>query len=745
LQFGQIEPWIGPFVRAKFIKLIAILSVYTVVRLNTGMKTLAGLLLALALAPLSADAAHTQARLILSAETARPGETVMAGIHLKMDPGWHTYWRNSGQSGMPTTTTWQLPKGVTAGEIQWPVPEKSPEQDLTTYIYENDVVLIVPLKLAPDLSTGPLEIKGKIDWLECAKACVPGSASVQATLTIGTETKPSKDSDLIATWQKKLPKNGDLANARAWWEKPATGNLRPFIVEWASSASATEADFYPDSNEQFEVQPATEKLPSEAGKFRLRVNAKKLSGDWPKQISGLFVEQPKTEKLAYDVKLPIAEAGQLAEARATSPPTESGGAPPLWKIFLYAFIGGLILNIMPCVLPVIALKILGFVSEAKNEPRHVRNLGLVYTAGVLVSFLVLSLLVVALQAAGKSIGWGFQFDNPYFLIAMTTLVTLIALNLFGVFEIALGSGALTAANQLASKRGAAGAFFNGLLATVLATSCSAPIFAPAIGFAFALKSAVLLILIFLTAGIGLAAPYLILSWQPDWLKFLPKPGPWMQRFKVAMGFPMIAAGVWLCSLVSEHYGDRTWWMVMFLVFVAVALWVYGEFVQRGRRGRGFAAAISVVLLIIGYTYALESKLDWRAPINQTTASGEPSKVVPKGLPWEKWSPEAVAAARAEGRPVVVDFTARWCPTCNTVVKGSFEDESVQKKLKEVNAVALVADYTHFPADITAELQRFQRAAVPFVLVYPRNAAEPPIPFDWVSAGTIKDALDRAVR
>jgi thiol:disulfide interchange protein DsbD len=591
---------------AIFIKLFGISGVYIVVRLNTGMKSLAGLFLAMALAPLSADAAHTQARLILAAETARPGDTVMAGLHLKMDPGWHTYWRNSGQSGMPTTTTWQLLKGVTAGEIQWPVPEKSPEQDLTTYIYENDVVLLVPLKLAPDLPPGPVEIKGKIDWLECAKACVPGSASVQATLTIGTETKPSKDADLIATWQKKLPKNGDAANARAWWEKPATGDLRPFIIEWTSTAS--EADFYPDSSEQFEVQPRTEKLPSEAGKIRLRLNVKKLSGDWPKQISGLLVEQPKTEKPAYDVKLSVGESSQLTSVSSTAAAAESGSGPPLWKIFLYAFIGGLILNVMPCVLPVIALKVLGFVNEAKNEPRHVRNLGLIYTAGVLVSFLVLALIVVAFQAAGKSIGWGFQFDNPYFLIAMTTLVTLIALNLFGVFEIALGSSALTAANQLASKQGAAGAFFNGLLATVLATSCSAPIFAPAIGFAFALKSAVLLALIFLTAGIGLAAPYLILSWRPEWLKFLPKPGPWMQRFKVAMGFPMMAAAVWLCSLVAEHYGDRTWWMVMFLVFVAVALWVYGEFVQRGRSQRGLAGAISVVLLIIGYTYALESKL-----------------------------------------------------------------------------------------------------------------------------------------
>jgi len=700
---------------------------------------------ALALATMSAHAAHTQARLILAAETARPGDTVMAGIHLHMDPGWHTYWRNSGQSGIPTSNNWQLPKGVTVGEIQWPVPDKLPELELTTYNYEKDVVLLVPLKLASDLPPGPLEIKDKVSWLECKTSCVPGSATVNATLTIGTESRPSKDAEFIATWQKNLPKSGDAAKARAWWEKAATGDVRPLILEWTSLAATTEADFFPDSNEQFEVQPASEKLPSDAGKIRLRAKVKKSSGEWPKQISGLLVEQPKAEKLAYDVKLSVADSGEISKASTSATNNESGSAPPVWKIFLYAFIGGLILNVMPCVLPVIALKILGFVSEAKNELGHVRKLGLIYTAGVLSSFLALALLVLALQAAGKSAGWGFQFGNPYFLIGMTTLVTLIALNLFGVFEITLGSGTLTAATQLASKHGAAGAFFNGLLATVLATSCSAPFLGAAIGFAFALKNAVMMILILLTVGIGLAAPYLVLSWRPDWLKFLPKPGPWMQRFKVAMGFPMMAAAVWLCSLVAEYYGERTWWMVMFLVFVAVGFWVYGEFVQRGTKRRGVAGVISVLLLVVGYAYALESKLEWRAPIKETAANSGTSKVVPKGLAWEKWSPEAVAAARAEGRPVVVDFTAKWCPTCNTIVKPSFESDSVQKKLKEVNAVALVADYTHFPADITAELQRFQRAAVPLVLVYPRKADEPPMVFDLVRPGTILDALDRAVR
>ncbi len=692
-----------------------------------------------------ARAAHTQAQLVLASETAGPGDVVLAGIHLHMEKDWHTYWRNSGQSGLPTTVDWQLPKGVTAGELQWPIPRKLPEPEQTTYIYEDDAVLLVKLSLAPNLQPGPLVLKAKLDWLECQTKCIKEGAEVEATLNIGTGTKPSKDAGKFAGWQSKLPRPGAAVTARAWWEKSGAGDMRPLVLEWsAGQASPKEADFFPDGSEQFEVQPMTERLPADAKNVRLRVSVKKLSGDWPKEISGLLIEQSGVEQQAYDVKVAVAGSGPSVAAVARSGGAAlSSMAPPIWKMFLYAFIGGLLLNVMPCVLPIIALKILGFVSEARNEPGRVRRLGLIYTAGVLCSFLVLALIVLALQAAGKGAGWGFQFGNPYFLVTMTTLVTLIALNLFGVFEITLGSGVLTTATGLASKQGAAGAFFNGLLATVLATSCSAPFLGAAIGFAFALNKAALTALILLTVGVGLAAPYLVLSYQPAWLRLLPRPGPWMERFKVAMGFPMAAAAVWLCSIAAVHYGDRTWWLVMFLVFLAVSAWIFGEFVQRGRKGRGIAALLAVVLLVLGYAYTLESKLDWRAPIAAGATPATASKVAPKGLAWQPWSTEAVTEARAAGRPVVIDFTAKWCPTCNTIVKPSFEKSGVQKKLKEVNAALLLADYTHQPDDITAELKRFQRAAVPLVVIYPRDTNKPPMVFDLVSPGTILEALSRA--
>jgi thiol:disulfide interchange protein len=682
----------------------------------------------------AARAAHTQARLLLLVETARPGDTVLAGIQLRMDPKWHTYWKNPGASGMATTIQWQLPPGVTAGEIRWPLPEKLPDADLTTYIYKDEVVLLVPLKLAPDLRPGPLELKADVAWLECEVSCVRASTGVAATLNIGAETKPSKDAAVLAAWEKKLPKSGQSLAARARWEKPANGSTRSLLLEWTGGATVKEPDFFPDGSEQFEVQGPTERVPAEPGKVRLRKEVRKLEGDWPKEISGVVVQGVGAERVGCEVKAPVESGAAVAAVPV----------PPLWQMLLYAFIGGLILNLMPCVLPVIALKILGFVGQARNEPRQARKLGLIYALGVLVSFLALALLVIGVQAAGHKAGWGIQFGNPYFLLVMTTLVTLIALNLFGVFEITLGGRALGAAAGASSKEGAVGAFFNGLLATVLATSCTAPFLGAAVGFALAPgQVAYVTIILFLMLGVGLAFPYVVLTWQPAWLKFVPKPGPWMERFKIAMGFPMLAAAVWLFSLVSLHYGERSWWLAIFLVMLAVAAWIYGEFIQRHRAHPGISVAALLAVLAAGYFFALEGHLRWREPSTNTNSNVALAQD-PNGIPWQAWTPAALAQARAQGRPVLVDFTAKWCLTCNTLVKPALESSSVRNKVKDLNAVALLGDYTSFHDDIGDELKRFGRAGVPLVLVYPKDPNAPAIVLpEAVTPGMVVNALDRA--
>jgi thiol:disulfide interchange protein DsbD len=727
------------------------------------VRILRTLLICLCLSVASAHAAHTQAQLLLADDAARPGDTVLAGVQLKMEPGWHTYWKNPGAAGMATKIEWQLPPGVTVGETQWPLPEKIPPAEITTYGYEDEVVLIVPLKLAADLKPGPLDLKAKVSWLECKEQCIPAGATVETTLNIGSENKPSANAALLDVWKQKTPAvEGPLPGLSytnsAWWEKAPNDDSRPLIIDRrclqapAALVSFDGADFFPDAGDGFDIQPETEKISANSSDVELRLFVKKYSTDWPKEISGVLITTSRGQRQGTAVHFSIGDKAPTGGIAST--PSQSSVSLPgqsLWQMLLYAFVGGLILNIMPCVLPVIALKIVGFVSEAHNEPKRVRMLGIVYSLGVLASFLAMAALVIGIQAAGHRAGWGMQFSNPYFLIVLTVLVTLVALNLFGIFEINLGSGALNAAGGLAARRGTSGAFFNGVLATVLATPCTASILGTALGFAFA-HGPVVILAMFLVMGAGLAFPYLLLSCQPGWLKFLPKPGAWMEKFKVAMGFPMLATAIWLFSITSIHYGERSWWLAIFLVFIAIAAWIYGEFVQRGRRHRALAFGAMIAVLAVGYCWALNSQLRWTDPVeDDVTANSPKSGATEAG--WEPWSPAAIAKARSEDRPILVDFTAKWCVTCNSVVAPALRKSSVEEKVRQTNARIFVADYSLTPPDISDELARYGRAGVPLVLVYPKDPSKPAIvlqepgPFELPShyASAVIAALNEAAK
>ena len=697
----------------------------------------------------SARAAHTTADLFLAADTATPGTTVLAGIQMEMEPGWHTYWKNPGESGQATEIKWTLPPGVTAGEIQWPLPNKLPPAEVTTYGYEGKIILLVPLTLASNVSAGPVEITAKVSWLECKEACVPAKATLQATLQVGQETKPSASVELITAAKKNLPQPQSNLQLQAWWESPATNDSRSLIMTWStaqlggtgtpdSSSPPGGSDFYPAASEKFELQPGFENLATSTATVQWRKSVKKFEGEWPKEISGLLVFGTNETRTGVAATFPISEIIPLPNPAATT----TAPAQSLWLMLLYAFIGGLILNIMPCVLPVIALKILGFVSESKSSPARVRALGGIYALGVLCSFLTLATLVIAVKAAGHQAGWGMQFGNPVFLVCLSTLVTLVALNLFGIFEVTLGGSAMNAAGNLSQKSGATGAFFNGVLATILATPCTAPYLSGALGFAFSQPPGII-ILVFLTVGLGLASPYILLSWNPAWLKFLPRPGAWMEKFKIGMGFPMLATVVWLCYIARTSYGDNIFWLVGFLVVVAFAAWIYGEFFQRGRRGKLAAAIITGLLFAGGYVFILEKQLNWRAPVFETKSPGS-LKESADGIDWQPWSPAAVASARAAGKIVFVDFTADWCLTCQFNKRTSIEITEVREKLKSLNAVSLIGDYTHFAPAITAELARFNRAGVPLVVVFPKNPATPPLVLpEILRPGIVLEALQQA--
>jgi thiol:disulfide interchange protein DsbD len=679
----------------------------------------------------------TTARLVLANESARPGETVMAAVELTMDPGWHTYWVNGGDSGDGTQINWAATPGLSFGEILWPVPEKYVAEDLTTYVFHDRAILLLPITVAADAAPGPRELSALVSWLECEKACVPGSNMVSARLVIGTESKPAADAAIFKEAAARLPDNRPPGTFSIRWETPTPTN-RPFVIEW--NAAVSEPEFFAYTNAAATIKAGTEVVSNRDGKIVLRKILEKSGANWPAHVAGLLVHQVNGTNVGHEVTLKFPEGTTAAASAGTGAP-----APKFfWAILVFAFLGGAILNVMPCVLPVIALKILGFVSQSRENPLRIRTLGIWYTLGVLASFLLLALVIIAARLAGNKAGWGIQFSNPPFLVGLTVLVTFVAMNLFGIFEVTLSSNALSAAGQAASKHGNTGAFMNGVLATILATPCTAPFLGAAAGFALAPdQPAALTILVFLTIGLGMAVPYLLLCWNSKWLRFLPRPGPWMERFKIIMGFPMLATAVWLFSLTIAHYGNGVVWIGVFLVVAALAAWIFGEFFQRGTKRRGIALGVALILLVAGYVVALEQQLDWRTPPAETdTGAAIPHSK--DGIAWQRWSHEAVSKARVEGRVVFVDFTADWCLTCKANMKSSINIPSTRAKLKEINAVPLLGDYTKFPPVISAELQKFQRAGVPLVLVYPKDASKPPIVLpELLTPGIVHKALDEA--
>ncbi len=712
-------------------------------------------------------AGGTRARLLLPVETVRPGETFLAGIELTHAGGWHTYWRHGGDSGKPTSIEWKLPDGVTSGAIRWPLPERHLDDDFVTYVYQGTTVLLVPLTIEASATAGPREVSADVKWLECQSQCIPGRATVRAGFTVGTLPGPSPEATLIASSAARLPEKAPAGDVSASWEGAPKAEERTLVIRFRNAATpGSTQDFFPDGSDRWEVGTATEPLPTSSGRLGLRKKVRKLEGEWPTRLTGLWVEgvegQRPTRGWEVDVPIGEPEAGGSSAPVPPSPgnrsaggpappssasPTEVTGVPILsfGRALLLAVLGGLVLNVMPCVLPVIALKILGFVRQGGSRPAEVAKLGVVYGLGVWFSFLVLAGAVILVKRAAGAASWGMQFGNPVFLVAMTTLVTLVALSLFGIFEINVTGRALDAAGELTTKEGSAGAFFNGMLAVALATPCTAPFLAPALGYAFAAPP-IRIIVIFSAVALGLALPYLILSFQPALLRYLPKPGAWMERFKIAMGFPMLATALWLYTLAARHFGEAgPLWLGLFLVGVSLAAWVWGEFVQRGRRNQRLAMVVAMVVAGTSYALALEQELRWRSPAPQGS-SASPGRQHPDGIDWGVWSTEAVTAARGQGRPVFVDFTADWCLTCQLNERSSIEIAEVRAKLVSINAVALKGDHTLLPPAITAELQRFRRAGVPLVLVYPKDPArEPTVLPEVLTPSIVLAALDDAAR
>jgi thiol:disulfide interchange protein DsbD len=699
--------------------------------------------------------AHVQASLVAADASVQPGRPFTVALRLEHEPHWHTYWLNPG-TGLVTTLAWQLPEGFSAGEIQWPAPIvlKDSKGAVVGNGYEGETLLLVQITPPASLSQTQVELRADAEWLMCSDVCIPGGAKVALTLPVSSDApRPN------AAWAEKIAATAaGLPRPLTEWQVTAARDASQvtITVKPAAGARAIERTprglhFFSDDGLVAYELPQQEQADPNGG-VTLRAPIAPEGQQEATHLHGVLTSEKgwlpdgSIRGLRIDIPLETAKAGVAAaagvggsatgtNANADGPSAvggEAGASTSLFATLLLAFVGGLILNLMPCVFPVLGIKILGFVSQAGHARSKVVAHGLVFTLGVLLSFWSLATVLAVLRAGGSELGWGFQLQSPAFVFSLAVLLLVFALNMSGVFE--FGLRATSVGGQLQMKSGFAGSFFTGVLATVVATPCSAPFLAPALGAALAL-STLESFAIFTAIAVGLALPYLLLSVFPGAVKILPRPGVWMETFKQFMAFPLYATVAYLVWVLAGQVSEEGLQLVLFgLVLIALGVWFYGRWNAPGA-SPGRARFGMVALVLVG---AAGLWLGWpRAMLAQA-----PGTVTANGVTWEPWSPETVERLRGEGRIVYVDFTARWCATCQTNKKLVFSSDDVLKTLAAKNVATLRADWTNKDPRITAELARYRRSAVPFNVIWFPGRAQPVILPEILTAGTVLDALEQ---
>jgi thiol:disulfide interchange protein DsbD len=660
-----------------------------------------------------------EAELVPAVTSVQPGHAFDVALRLAHDPHWHTYWINSG-TGYPTSIKWTLPPGWQAGEIQWPVPQVLTDGHgtITGNGYDGEVYLLVTLVPPAGLPAGmSVTLKAAVDWLMCREVCQPGEAALELTLPVdaGPPTPhPRWGAQLVAArWQ--------LPHLAAGWRLAATrdGRTVTLTAQVPAGAAFTPADFHFFADDGLIAYDEPQPIRAESnGVFVLTLPIDPAAPKNPTRLYGVLA-LAKGDVPGIRVDTPFAA---ITAQSSRLPITGSSSTGSLPGTLVLALLGGLILNLMPCVFPVLGIKILGFVHQAGAERRKVTVHGLVFALGVLVSFWVLAGGLLALRAGGRELGWGFQLQEPGFVFVLAALLLVFALNLSGLFEV--GLSAMGVGAQLQKQSGYTGSFFTGVLATVVATPCSAPLLAPALGAALALP-AVESLAVFTAIGLGLAVPYLLLSAFPSAVKFLPRPGAWMETFKQFIAFPLYATVGYLVWVLAGQTPDTgLLWVLCGLVLVAMAAWVYGRWTQHGGAAarRRFGLALAVMLLAAGVT------VGWPRPPN---------------LVWEQWSPETVAKLRNQGKTFYVDFTARWCATCQSNKALVFSSQRVRDALRAHGVVLLKADWTTRDSQITEALAAFHRSAVPFDLIYAPSRADPILLPELLTPDIVLAALAQA--
>jgi thiol:disulfide interchange protein DsbD len=608
------------------------------------------------------------AKLLANVKSVPAGQPFKLGVELLMPPDWHTYYKLSGDAGMPTKIVWRLPEGFKAGPLEWERPNTFNDAGITTYGYHDKTLIAASITPPERLPAGkPLSFGAAVKWLQCKDLCVPGKADLTLELTAsGSSAYAADHLDEFA----KVGYSGEIGAAPAG---------EPAAISKSEAATSGQTKPINLLSQSLKVEGAAE------------------------QPNGL--------------------AGYL----------------------LLAFVGGFILNFMPCVLPVISIKVLGFVQQAGEDPKQVFRLGLVFTAGILASFLALAILVLLLKQTGQQVGWGFQFQHPVFVIVMAVIVQLFALSLFGLFYISAPAGQ-AAIDKAASQEGIAGTFFKGVLATTLSTPCTAPFLGTAVGFAFT-ESWWVVITIFMVVGLGMAFPYLVLTAKPGWMRFIPRPGVWMEKFKESLGFLLLATVIWLLRVLGAQVGfEQALWIAAFLVVISFAVWCVSRYTDLTSSSRRKLTVWSIALVVVGvgYYFCIATVPGLGLPSPQMPISSSERRPTKGEIDWQPFTIDALEMQLSLGKTVFLDFTAEWCLTCKVNEQAVIDTKPVVARMKALKVVAMKADWTRQDPQISALLHKFGRSGVPLYVIFPAGRPTEPIVLpEVITPPIVLDALQKA--
>lgn len=674
---------------------------------------------------------HVVAQLISDQATIAPGEPFTIGLKFTIDPTWHTYWINPGETGQATKLTLDLPDGFTAGDLKFPVPKRFVTDFGFNILeagfgYEETVIHTIEVTPPANLKTGgTVTIAGKANWLMCDPGtCVPGKADLSITLPVGEASEKSDDAAAISFYAKKLPKPVD-------WKTEVTLDEGLVTVSTEAPADAlpegAKLHLHPFQPKIFDQLSEPEIL-LEDGNVSFTFKAYEKLTEAPEDFAAVLVAETSTGKTGFEISTGDAVATTVTDNTSESSTSTDAEALPfgggLLGILFAAFLGGIILNVMPCVFPVISLKVMSFVGQAGEDRKKVLAHSMTFALGILVFFWILTAAMLVIRSvSGGDVGWGVQLQQPAFVVGLIFVMVVVAMSLFGVFE--LGTSMTSVGGDLANKSGYAGSFWSGALAVLLATPCTAPLMAPAIGFALS-QSAPIMFLVFTTLGLGLAAPYFVFAIFPKLLDVIPPPGAWMETFKQFMGFPMLAVAIWLIGVLSKQLNvEGLQWSLAAVLFLAIAGWILGRFCGFDRSNSARMKGRVVAILF----FALSIGVAWKATGSRAEASATDIR-------------EVIASNQKKGTPVFVDFTAEWCVTCKVNERTTIKTDGVQQLFKDNGVEFVIADWTNEDPRITEVLKTFGRAGVPFYVLYPGDPKAEPITLGdgLITQGDIEEAI-----